>query len=285
MKSRPRSAFTLIELLVVIAIIAILIALLVPAVQKVREAAARVQCTNNLKQMGLAVHGHNDTFKFLPTGGTIPWAGPDFTAGGVPQTGNLQGASWLYQILPFVEQKAVHLKTNPWTFNIPIYFCPSRRTNARQQDRFLGDYGSVTPESDMWQGNTWGVPTGARYNGMIVRSQTQGSPVNLAQIVDGTSNTLLASEKQLSPANYESGDWHDDRGWSDGWDPDVVRQANQGVLQDVNGASGYAIGAAHSGGVQALFGDGSVRTLRYGTDPTLVVQLSHRSDGQSPNVN
>src|SRR5262245_26929211 len=101
MKSaRPsiRGAFTLIELLVVIAIIAILIALLVPAVQKVREAAARTQTTNHLKQLVLASHGYNDVCKMLPFNGIEAWATKT----------NHRSGSWGYQILPFLEQQAIY---------------------------------------------------------------------------------------------------------------------------------------------------------------------------------
>src|ERR1700692_3284510 len=107
--SSPRRAFTLIELLVVIAIIAILIALLVPAVQKVREAAARTQCLNNLKQIGLACHNHHDVHKRLPPGGANdePPFGTD-----VPSPGHW-GSSWMVYLLPYIDQEPLY---DRWQF-------------------------------------------------------------------------------------------------------------------------------------------------------------------------
>jgi prepilin-type N-terminal cleavage/methylation domain-containing protein len=108
-----RSGFTLIELLVVIAIIAVLIALLIPAVQKVREASNLTQCQNNLKQIGLAVHTHHDTFKFFPTGGYADWTHPPtYLAPGhpaVPGGKPEQDGGTFFQILPYIEQQAVWL--------------------------------------------------------------------------------------------------------------------------------------------------------------------------------
>src|SRR4051812_38949933 len=116
--SRPRRAFTLIELLVVIAIIAILIALLVPAVQRVREAASRLSCTNNLKQIGLAVQAYHDVRKKLPAAGrdTIPtyaMVRSDY--------------SWTYWILPYLEQQALYDTISLASPPVPIYYCPTRR--------------------------------------------------------------------------------------------------------------------------------------------------------------
>src|SRR5687767_4784865 len=106
-----RKAFTLIELLVVIAIIAVLIALLVPAVQKVREAAARTQCLNNLKQIGIALHAYHDVKKVLPPG--APSDIPPF-APQVPTTANPGwGSGWMVHILPYIEQDNIYSK---WTY-------------------------------------------------------------------------------------------------------------------------------------------------------------------------
>ena len=102
--------FTLIELLVVIAIIAVLIGLLLPAVQKVREAAARMQCQNNLKQIGLALHNYHDSFKFFPTAGSAD--GKPLSGGPWPNSG--EGTNWMVHTLPFIEQGNIY---NRLTFN------------------------------------------------------------------------------------------------------------------------------------------------------------------------
>ena len=293
---KARRAFTLIELLVVIAIIAILIALLVPAVQKVREAASRTQCVNNLKQMGIGIHAHHDAWKFFPTGGTVPWAPVD-RVNGAPIPGRDQGAGWMFQILLYVDQTQVYYGNNPELIPIKLYNCPARRpslpVNATSPPRYTTDYAAVTPgnSNQLWNGSVaggdiiWSVPTNATFNGIIVRSQTQGCPVRMASIIDGASNTVMVSEKRLNPNNYYSGDWHDDSGWCDGWDPDVIRCTDPGPQRDsTSGVTGYEVGSSHSVGVHCLFGDGTVRVVNYDITAAVFTQAVDRRDNATPAI-
>jgi len=289
--SSRRRGFTLIELLVVIAIIAILIGLLLPAVQKVREAGARLKCQNNLKQIGIAVHSYHDARGCMPPGGFNPWH---------------SYMSWPYHILPYIEQDnifRVGANGNSGTAQlqvVSIYACPSRRApqqNAAQANRCLMDYAALTTGSSLGstnEGDLWGYPgqdiwgdgwIGTQYGGVIVRGGDRngtwvGNKVTMVSITDGTSSTIMISEKQLDRRYYASGDWHDDAGWGDGWDPDVIRFAGLPPIQDTNGVSGYRVGSAHSNGVNCLFADGSVKMIGYSVNQTTFHSLATRAGGE-----
>jgi prepilin-type processing-associated H-X9-DG protein len=174
--------------------------------------------------------------------------------------------------------------------------CPTRRvaTFYTAYGTYLMDYCSATPTApnvqDIWDGSTWSVPHNQTYNGLIVRTNwdrgvtppvNAGStgPVTPGHVKDGMSNTLLLGEKRHSPLYYQSGCWYDDRGWTDGWDPDVVRSTGWQPAQDDPSKSGYEFGSAHSGGFNAAFGDGSVKFLMYAIDPTVFSNLGDRRDG------
>jgi prepilin-type N-terminal cleavage/methylation domain-containing protein len=305
--SQRRSGFTLIELLVVIAIIGVLIALLLPAVQAAREAARRSQCSNNLKQLGLALHNYHDTY------GTFP-ACPTISATSI---------GYNVMILPFIEQKAMGDQVNPaigayaagvnrnlGANRVSTFLCPSY--DQVQSNSTIDNVNGVNAFTIHYVGNAG--PRGTNPVGGVAYAQNTGanqgplacdgilpyypSPtgsttrptkplgVTFGGITDGTSNTLMLFEVawkglELSPGSL--------RAWPRGglWDNDCTSLKNvTNAMKTVryNGGGNYndiSMGSNHPGGCNVALGDASVRLLTENIDLNRVLKpMASRNGGE-----
>jgi prepilin-type N-terminal cleavage/methylation domain-containing protein/prepilin-type processing-associated H-X9-DG protein len=319
---RRRSAgFTLIELLVVIAIIAVLIGLLLPAVQKVREAASRMKCSNNLKQIALAIHNFHDTYGEFPYGrpirsgdNSVAGAGNATNTGGSPYPTNANSfGSWQVRLLPYIEQdslqKLVIGMNNATDYaaartairKVPVatFQCPSDPNSNKPQVSggnpiYVSSYLGVCGNDDWNEAGGWG--SNAR-NGLFavftwLRSPTK-RPVRMADVLDGTSNSVAVGERPVHP----TAQW----GWLYATDfdtlmavpsnDDVFGQATDGGSPPCPRPSHYRndtvdgrcahthYWSLHPGGANWALADGSVRFIPY-TAADIVVQMASINGGE-----
>ena len=350
---RCRRGFTLIELLVVIAIIAVLIGLLLPAVQKVRESAARSKCQNNLKQLGLALQNYHAARDCFPASATPPTnPNPPLPPGGLSF---IQGSwSTLAILNPYLEQTAIfnlldttvpmYYKTGPGTYG--IYSSASPGTNNPQAVAATVPLFLCPSDTPPISQNTYGVPLGQTNYAVNIGSgadptasgaalPTDGpfyasSSISIVNIIDGSSNTVAMSESTrgsgqfgfatprpatvdplttyvsatfgsfggpftdaacASSASTASINYTDLRGFT--WSQGEIRCGSYDHHYTPNSASpdciGYAGGASnawraarsrHSGGVNVVLCDGSVRFIKNSVDPNVWHDLSTRNGGE-----
>jgi prepilin-type N-terminal cleavage/methylation domain-containing protein len=308
-RSRRRLAFTLVELLVVIAIIGVLVALLLPAVQAAREAARRSSCSNNFKQLGIAIHNYHDTLNALPPGTMatqLNQAAPN----------NPGTMSWMIHLLPFMEQGALYDSLQPYfatrqSRNFPSVYmntkiktliCPSDG-NSPQDGTGAGTADPPPDYNDGFIGNyllchgnqVLTVATSKDANGIFYYL----SRTNLASITDGTSNTVMGSEVLVVP-QVGKRDWrgryyradHNSALFSTLYPPNPKNIADQCRTCDA-GSPSYAPCSAntdnqfiiarsrHPAGVNAVMGDASVRFVPNSIDTLVWQALGSRSGGET----
>lgn len=294
-----RNGFTLVELLVVIAIIGVLVALLLPAVQQAREAARRMQCTNNMKQIGLALHNYHDTFNALPP--AYLYRGP----------GGSANYGWAVNILPFIEQTALYDTLDPGRIPLyerytasataadkallqtPIdaYRCPSDVTGKLNNKMKFGPTEHFQIATSNYVCNLGTTAT----QGLVVSDGVfyGNSFLGLKDMIDGTSNTLFVGERDGGPSkdpnsNFGAAVWAGvGRNSSIGWES-VGRTGLRGGFT-VNfdyafaGAPqnmGKGMSSLHPGGMNILLCDASVRFLPETADKnSVIIPLVRREDG------
>lgn len=274
-----RDAFTLIELLVVIAVIGVLVALLLPAVQKVRESANRIECTNHLKQFGIAFHNHHGQLGYFPSGGWGPNYAPTYFSGN-PAVGAEQQAGWGFQILPYVEGDAAWKAGPLVAIGTPnkVFFCPSRR--APQTVTYLDSYVPPLTGGNITHALCDYAASNKEGTGVVM----QFTPNRVADITDGTSNTLLVSEKRLNLAFLGQAQQDDNQGYTCGWNNDTVRKTGRPPAQDFSAPFGDGaglFGSSHPGGINALLADGSVRVISFNISQATFRLVGSRNDGQA----
>jgi type II secretory pathway pseudopilin PulG len=302
--SRTRPGASLVELLIVMAAIGLLIGLLLPAVSRVREAASRAACQNNLRQIGVAWQGQLADYGHFPTNGTQD--GVQFLSVGQPAAaGNVrtsQRCSWLYQILPQMGEEATWRQADAPSVPEAVrraaaqpvrgYFCPTRgRPMTFRAD--LNNPGSPALAGNDYaaNGGDWWPATGvfAYYWRLSLRRPPLPILTTAATYSDGLSVTVFVSERRMSAVTVPDPDLYQSGGYMEGSESAFTAAKNPRknigfaplpdstpplINQDSN-----AGGSPHAAGPPALFGDGSVRTIPFSIDPGVWLSLCRRSDG------